>query len=89
MANVSLFLNFACQLRFVCLPDRGVSSCPAHTMLEPMQKTTEDFQKMGKDNYDAMLRAYGEVNKGLQAIAARWTDFPSALSRKRHAHGRR
>jgi len=33
-------------------------------MLEPMQKTTEDFQKMGKDNYDAMLRAYGEVNKG-------------------------
>ena len=44
-------------------------------MLEPMQKTTKDFQKMGKDNYDAMLRAYGEVNKGLQAIAARWTDF--------------
>jgi hypothetical protein len=44
-------------------------------MLEPMQKTTEDFQKMGKDNYDAMLRAYGEVNKGLQAIAGRWTNF--------------
>jgi phasin family protein len=44
-------------------------------MLEPMQKATEDFQKMGKDNYDAMVRSYGEVNKGLQAIAARWADF--------------
>jgi len=57
-------------------------------MLEPMQKTTEDFQKMGKDNYDAMLRAYGEVNKGLQAIAARWTDF-SKRAFEDATHGRR
>ena len=37
-------------------------------MLEPMQKATDDFQKMSKDNYDAVLRAYGELNKGLQAF---------------------
>jgi hypothetical protein len=44
-------------------------------MLEPFQNATNDFQKMGKDNYDAMVRSYGELNKGLQAIAARWTAF--------------
>jgi phasin family protein len=44
-------------------------------MLEPMQKASEDFQKMGKDNYDAIVRSYGELNKGFQAIASRWTDF--------------
>jgi len=51
-------------------------------MAEPIKKATEDFQKTanefqnaGKDNYDAMVRSYGELNKGLQAIAVRWTEF--------------
>jgi hypothetical protein len=44
-------------------------------MLEQFQNATSDFQKMHKDNYDAMVRSYGELNKGLQAIAARWTAF--------------
>jgi len=44
-------------------------------MLEPIQKATEDFQKMSKDSYDATLRSYGEVNKGLQAIGARVTTY--------------
>ena len=44
-------------------------------MLEPLQKASEDFQKIGKDNYDAMVRTYSEVNKGLQAIGARVTDY--------------
>ena len=39
-------------------------------MFEPIQKATDDFQKMGKDNYDAVLRSYGELNKGFQAIGA-------------------
>jgi len=30
---------------------------------------------MGKDNYEAVLRSYGEMTKDFQAIAARWTDF--------------
>ena len=44
-------------------------------MLEPMQKASEDFEKLGKDNYDVMVRSYGELNKTYQAIAERWTDF--------------
>ena len=44
-------------------------------MLEPFQQATDDFQKMGKDNYDAIVRSYGELNKGFQAITARMTDY--------------
>lgn len=44
-------------------------------MLDPFQNANNDFQKMGKDNFDAMVRSYGELNKSLQAIAARWTAF--------------
>jgi hypothetical protein len=44
-------------------------------MVEQFQNATQDMQKMSKDNYDAMVRSYGELNKGLQAIASRWTEF--------------
>jgi len=44
-------------------------------MLEPFQKATEDFQKKSKDNYEAILRSYGEFTKGLQAIGTRATDY--------------
>jgi phasin family protein len=44
-------------------------------MLEPFQNAANDVQKVGKDNYDVMVRSYGELNRGLQAIAKRWTDF--------------
>jgi hypothetical protein len=44
-------------------------------MLEQFQNANNDFQRMHKDNYDAMVRSYGELNKGLQAIATRWTNF--------------
>jgi hypothetical protein len=44
-------------------------------MLEPLQKASEDFQKVGKDNYEAVVRSYSEVNKGLQAVGARVTDY--------------
>ena len=42
---------------------------------EDFQKTAEQFQKAGKDNYDAMVRSYGELNKGFQTIAANWAEF--------------
>jgi phasin family protein len=35
----------------------------------------EQFQKVGKDGFDAAVRSFGEVNKGFQAIAAEFTDF--------------
>lgn len=44
-------------------------------MNDQIQNVTEDFQKAGKANYDAALSSYGEVAKGFQAIAARWTEF--------------
>jgi len=44
-------------------------------MLEPFQKVTDDFQKMGKTNYEAVLRSYSELNKGFQAIGAKMTDY--------------
>jgi hypothetical protein len=50
-------------------------STPIQEDLEPFQNATDNFQKIGKDKYDAMVRSYGELNKGLQAIATRWTEF--------------
>jgi hypothetical protein len=50
-------------------------STPIQEDLEPFQNATDNFQKIGKDKYDAMVRSYCELNKGLQAIATRWTEF--------------
>jgi hypothetical protein len=44
-------------------------------MLESFQKVTDDFQKLGKTNYEAVLRSYSELNKGFQAIGAKMTDY--------------
>lgn len=40
-----------------------------------MIKGFEDFQKVGKDGFDAYVRSFGEMNKGFQAIAAEFTDY--------------
>ena len=40
-----------------------------------MLKGFEEFQKVGKDGFDATVRSFGEVNKGFQAIAAEVTDY--------------
>ena len=44
-------------------------------MFEPFQKAGEQFQRIGKDNFDAAVRSYGELNKGLQAISAKLVDY--------------
>ena len=41
----------------------------------PRLKGFEEFQKVGKDGFDAAVRSFGEVNKGFQAIAAEVTDY--------------
>ncbi|MGE0612832.1 MAG: phasin family protein [Hyphomicrobiales bacterium] len=38
-------------------------------------KGFEDFQKLGKDNFESAVKTFGEVNKGFQAIATEFTDF--------------
>jgi hypothetical protein len=40
-----------------------------------MLKGFEEFQKVGKDGFDAAVRSFGELNKGFQAIAAEVTDY--------------
>ena len=44
-------------------------------MTDQFSKVGEEFQKMGKDGFDAAVRSFGEVNKGFQAIAAELTDY--------------
>lgn len=41
-------------------------------------KVGEEFQKVSKEGFDAVVRAYGEANKGFQAIAAEVTDYSKA-----------
>lgn len=38
-------------------------------------KGYEEFQKAGQDNFDAAVKSFGEVNKGVQAIAGEVTDY--------------
>lgn len=38
-------------------------------------KGYEDFQKVGQENFDATMKSFGEVNKGVQAIAGEVTDY--------------
>ncbi|ODR96747.1 hypothetical protein AUC69_14250 [Methyloceanibacter superfactus] len=38
-------------------------------------KASNEFQKLGKDNYDAMVRSYGELNRGFQDIGAQITGY--------------
>lgn len=40
-----------------------------------MIKNFEDIQKLGQTNMDAAMKAFGEWNKGWQAIAAEITDY--------------
>src|SRR3984893_10674614 len=50
-----------------------IRECP---MLEDkMLKSFDDMQKYGKDNMDASMKAWGQVSKGVQAIAAETADY--------------
>jgi hypothetical protein len=40
-----------------------------------MIKNFEDMQKLSQNNMDAAMKAFGEWNKGWQAIAAEITDY--------------
>ncbi len=40
-----------------------------------MLKNFDDVQKYGKDNMDATMKAWGQVSKGVQAIAAEAADY--------------
>jgi hypothetical protein len=40
-----------------------------------MLKNFDDIQKYGKDNMDATVKAWGQVSKNVQAIAAETADY--------------
>ena len=43
--------------------------------MSDIQKLSDEFQRVGKDGFDAAVSSFGEVNKGLQAIAAEVTEY--------------
>ena len=53
--------------------------------MEEFKKVGEEFQKVGKDGFDAVVKSFGEVNKGFQAMAAEVTDY----SKKAYEDGAR
>ena len=53
--------------------------------MSDVQKFGDEFQRVGKDAFDASVRSLGEVNKGFQALAATVTDY----SRKAFEDGTR
>jgi hypothetical protein len=40
-----------------------------------MLKNFDELQKLGKDNMDVTMKAFGATSKGVQAIAAEWADY--------------
>jgi hypothetical protein len=40
-----------------------------------IQRYGEEFQRVSKDGFDASVRSFGEMSKGLQAIAATFVDY--------------
>ena len=40
-----------------------------------MVKNFDEMQKYGKDNMDATMKAWGQLSKGMQAIAAETADY--------------
>jgi phasin family protein len=44
-------------------------------MMTEQFKIGEQFPKVGKEGFDAVVRAYGEANKSFQAIAAEVADY--------------
>ena len=61
------------------LPEIGWFGSHSASCMQPgamtMMKQFEDFQKLGQGNVDTMMKAFGEWNKGLQAITAEVTDY--------------
>ena len=40
-----------------------------------MLKNFDELHKLGKDNMDVAMKAFGATSKGVQAIAAEWADY--------------
>lgn len=43
--------------------------------MSDFQRYGEEFQRAGKDSFDASVRSFGEMSKGVQAIGASVVDY--------------
>jgi hypothetical protein len=43
-------------------------------MPEELKNIGEEYQRLSKDGFDAVVRSFAEVNKSFQALAAEKTD---------------
>jgi hypothetical protein len=60
-------------LRIGNITDQSVQQDDAE--MNEFTKAGEEFQKVGKDGFDAAVRSFGEVNKGFQTITAKVADY--------------
>ena len=44
-------------------------------MTEDLKMVGEEYAKLGSDSFNAVVRSWGEVNKGFQAVAEEVTDY--------------
>jgi hypothetical protein len=44
-------------------------------MPEELKNIGEEYQRLSKDGFDAVVRSFAEVNKSFQALAAEMTDY--------------
>jgi len=44
-------------------------------MPEELRNIGEEYQRLGKDGFDAAVRSFAEVNKGFQLLTAEMTDY--------------
>jgi hypothetical protein len=44
-------------------------------MPEQFKNIGEEYQRLGKDGFDAIVRSFAEMNKGFQAIGAEMTTY--------------
>jgi phasin family protein len=51
-----------------------------------MTQTFEDMQKLGKDNVDAAMKAFGSLSKSAQAIATEQVEFAKKSFESNSAH---
>jgi hypothetical protein len=44
-------------------------------MTEDLKMVGEEYAKLGSDSFNALVRSWGDVNKGFQAVAEEVTDY--------------
>ncbi len=44
-------------------------------MPDELKNIGEEYQKLGKDGFDAIVRSFAEMNKGFQAMGAEMTSY--------------